>query len=201
VFLLVTLAFAALRVRMSRCLRVRRALRMGCCLRVRRVLSVRRCLRVRRALRVGCSLRVRPGLRVGCTVRVRRALRVGCSLRVRLALRMLCLVSSGLLCGSCPCRLLRRRRRMPLLAPRFLRDWSRWAGLRAWRVGRLVSSTRSGGYKLVFDKRRRLRRQPLGNRMGIGELLSHLSPLCLWYILPTAFDLGCSQLPPRLRPD
>ena len=174
-------------LRVRCCLRVRRALRMGCCLRVRRVLSVRRCLRVRRARRVGCSLPVRLALRVDCTV------------RVRLALRMLCMVSSGLLCDSRPSRLLRRR--MPLLAPRFLRDWCRWTGLRGWRVSGLVSSTRSDCYKFVFDKRRRLRRQPLGNRMGIGELLLHLSPLRLWYILPTAFDLAGSQLPPRLRPD
>jgi len=206
-------------LRVRRSLRMRLALRVGRSLRVRRTLRMRSRLRVSRALRVGCGLPVRLALRMGCTVRARRALRVRLALRVRrnlrvgLALRvgrnlwvrrawwMLCLVSSGLLCGRCPGRLLRRRRRMPLLAPRLLRDRCRWAGLCGWRVGRLVSSTRSGGYELVFYKWRRLRRQSLGNRMGIGEVLPHLSPLSHWYILPTAFDLGGSQLPPRLRPD
>jgi hypothetical protein len=37
--------------------------------------------------------------------------------------------------------------------------------------------------------------------MGFGELLPHLSPLSLGYILPTAFDLAGAQLLPHLRPD
>jgi hypothetical protein len=37
--------------------------------------------------------------------------------------------------------------------------------------------------------------------MGFGELLPHFSLLRLGHVLPTAFDLARSQLPPHLRPD